>query len=81
MSLLSFIAIGVGLLAMAALAFGLPDRWFCALLALACMLGAADAAYSELTAWAVVFLASGVLLCGASAHAVLTDSRERRDQR
>lgn len=77
MSLLSLIAIGVTVLSVVGLAFGLPDRWFCALLALACMLGAADAAYSELTAWAIGGLAGGLLLCGASAHAALTASRER----
>ncbi|EST24508.1 hypothetical protein [Streptomyces roseochromogenus] len=80
MSTLSILAIAVGVLAVIGLGFGLPDRWFCALLALACLIGGADAAYRELTLWAFAFFASGAMFAGASVHAIYTARRERRRQ-
>ncbi|MGV4984553.1 hypothetical protein ACVB8X_14120 [Streptomyces sp. NRAIS4] len=80
MSTLSLIAICVAVAAVIGLCLGLPDRWFCALLALACLLGGADAVYRDLTVWALVFLMSGAMFAGASVHAVCTASRARRPQ-
>ncbi|MGW0993489.1 hypothetical protein [Streptomyces sp. NPDC002520] len=80
MSTLTVIAIAVALAAVVGLCLGLPDCWFCALLALACLLGGADAVYRGLTLWAFAFLLSGAMLAGASVHAVYTASRSRRRQ-
>lgn len=77
MSLLSCVAITIVLSAVAGLFLNMPDHWFCGLLALGSLLGSADAAYRELTLWAVLFLAAGVLLTGGAAHAVVADSRSR----
>jgi hypothetical protein len=77
MPLLSWAAIAAALAAMIGLFFKLPDRWFCGLLSLACMLGAADAVIRELTTWTIAFLTCGVLLAGAGAHAVYADARSR----
>ncbi|WP_262059721.1 hypothetical protein [Streptomyces sp. STR69] len=80
MSLLSWAAIAVALAAFIGAFFALPDRWFCGLLALACMLGGADSVYRELTMWAIAFLICGVLFSGAAAHAVYADARGRRQR-
>jgi len=80
MSPLSRIALVIALAAVVGLFFDLPDRWFCGLLSLACMLGAADAVYRELTVWAVAFLTTGVMLAGAAVHAVYADARGRRQR-
>lgn len=80
MSTLSLVAIGIALLAVVGLCFNLPDCWFCALLALASLIGGADAAHRELTLWAFAFLVSGAMFAGASVHAIYTASRERRRQ-
>ncbi|MFD1656953.1 hypothetical protein ACFSL4_01560 [Streptomyces caeni] len=78
MSTLSIIAIAVALLAVVGLCLGLADSWFCGLLALSCLLGAADAAYRELRLWALAFLTVGTLLAGAGLHAAYAAGRERR---
>ncbi|MFB7596928.1 hypothetical protein [Streptomyces sp. NPDC056160] len=78
MSLLSLMAIAVAGLTLAGLAFDLPDRWFCALLALAALLGSADAAVRGLRLWTVLLLIGGALFAGASVHAVYAVDRERR---
>ncbi|MFF0597854.1 hypothetical protein [Streptomyces antibioticus] len=57
--------------------FGLPDSWFCGLLALAAVLGSADTAYRDLTGWTVGLLALAVALSGAALHAALRPRRER----
>lgn len=75
MSLLSLIALAIGVATVIAMAFGLPDRWFFGLLALICMVSGAEAAYSELRAWALAFLAPGVLLAAAAVRAALKDAR------
>ncbi|MCX3059593.1 hypothetical protein [Streptomyces beihaiensis] len=80
MSTLILIAIGIALVAIIGLAFGLSDRWFAALLALACLLSGIDAVYRGLTGWAAGFLLSGAMFAGASVHAVYTASRARRQQ-
>jgi hypothetical protein len=80
MHILSLIAIAVALAAVIGLCAGLPDRWFCALLALACLLGGADAVRRDLTLWAFSFLVSGAMFAGASVHAVYTAGRARRRQ-
>lgn len=80
MSPLSWTAVAVALTAVLGLGLGLPDRWFCALLAFACLLGSADAAYRELGVWAVTFLFTGLMLTGAAAHAAYTAGRDRRQQ-
>ncbi|GAB2714702.1 hypothetical protein [Streptomyces bullii] len=74
MSPLSWAALTVGIVAVLALGINLPDPWFLALLSLACMLGAADAAYRELTVWAVVFLTSGLLLAVGALRTALRDT-------
>ncbi|MGW0581938.1 hypothetical protein ACWD25_39735 [Streptomyces sp. NPDC002920] len=71
MPLISAIAIGLTVAALVLVFFGLPDNWFCGLLALACMLGAGDCAYRELTGWTLTLLALGVLLAGAALHAAV----------
>lgn len=78
--LLISIAIGIAAAAIVGLCFNLADSWFCALLALACLLGGADTAYRELQPWAAVLLLTGALLAGAAVHAVVRDTRERRQQ-
>lgn len=78
MSTLALVALGVALAAVAGLGFGLPDRWFCALLSLACLLGGADAAYRETQPWPVILLLSGALFAGASAHDVIRGHRAGR---
>lgn len=78
MSTLALIAMAVALLAVLGLALNLPDHWFCGLLALATVLGAADAAYREQRAWALALLALAVLFSGAGLHAALRPGRERR---
>lgn len=77
MSTLTWIALAIGVLAILAFGFGLPDAWFCGISALACMLGAADAAYSEAASRAIGLLMLGVLLSGAALHAALRPGRER----
>ena len=78
MSLISTSAIAVALVALVSMAaFGLPDQWFCGLLALAATLGAAEAAYREVTGWASALLAMAVALSGAALHAALRPGRER----
>ncbi|MFE6362931.1 hypothetical protein ACFVP3_23395 [Streptomyces sp. NPDC057806] len=73
---LSLIALAIGLVTViAGLAFDMPDRWFFGLLALTCMVAGANAAYSELRAWAVTFLATGILLALAAVRAALRDAR------
>jgi hypothetical protein len=80
MSLLTWAALAVGILAMLGLAIGLADSWFFALLAMACLLGSADAAYRELRLWAIAFLALGAVFTTASGRAIYITSRERRRQ-
>lgn len=80
MTTLNLIAIGIALAAVAGLCAGLPDSWFCALLALSCLIGGADAAYRDLQPWPVVLLLAGALFTGAAVHAVIRDSHERRQQ-
>ena len=77
MSLLSWAAITAALAAMIGLFLHMPDRWFCGLLSLACMLGGADAVVRDLTTWTIAFFISGVLLAGAGAHAVYAEARSR----
>lgn len=79
MSLLSWAALTVGLIAVIAMAFGLADVWFFGLLALACMLGCLDAAYRELKPWAWAFLILGATLGALSLRAAYLDSRAGRD--
>ncbi|MFI1767480.1 hypothetical protein ACH41H_36275 [Streptomyces sp. NPDC020800] len=78
MSTLSLIAFGTALAAVIGLAFDLPDRWFCALLALASLLGGADAVLRGLPLWAFAFLITGAMFAGAAAHAVYTAGRRQR---
>ncbi|MGP4085450.1 hypothetical protein [Streptomyces sp. KR55] len=78
MSLLSWAAIAVGVIAVIAMGFGLPDSWFCALLALTCMLGGADAAYRELKVWAVAFLTGGLVFTAAAVWSALRSGRAGR---
>lgn len=59
---------------------GLPDAWFCGLIALACMLGGAETAYREQTSLAIALLAAGALFAGGSLHAVIAGARERRQR-
>ncbi|SMF85951.1 hypothetical protein [Streptomyces sp. Amel2xC10] len=61
----------------AAVFFGLADSWFCGLLALASVIGAADTAYRDLTGWTIGLLALAASLSGASLHAALRPGRER----
>ncbi|MFJ6730048.1 hypothetical protein ACIQPQ_34630 [Streptomyces sp. NPDC091281] len=77
MSILMMAAIAIATAALAGLAFGLPNSWFCGLLSLACMLGGADTAYRDLPRFAMAFLLCGAMLAGASIHAVFAASRER----
>ncbi|WP_432169109.1 hypothetical protein [Streptomyces sp. 1222.5] len=78
MSTLTMIAFGIALAAVVGLCLGLPDQWFCGLLALACLLGGVDAVLRDLRAWALAFLASGAMLSGAAVYAAITSGRERR---
>ncbi|WP_416976666.1 hypothetical protein [Streptomyces sp. T028] len=77
MSTLAWIATAVAMLAVLGLGFNLPDHWFCGLLALAAVLGAADAAYREQRGWALGLLALAVLFSGGGLHAALRPGRER----
>lgn len=81
MSLLAIAAFTVAIGAVIGLAFTLPDRWFCGLLSLACMLGSADATYHEVTPWAIALLTMGVAFAGAAVHGAVTTGRDRRQQR
>ncbi|MGW1796876.1 hypothetical protein ACWCQN_12905 [Streptomyces sp. NPDC001984] len=72
-------AITVALIAVGAMIFGLPDSWFCGLLALACLLIAADTAYREVRGWALVSLAAAAVLSGAGAYAAYANGRARRE--
>ncbi|WP_406168951.1 hypothetical protein [Streptomyces sp. NBC_00996] len=78
MPILIAVASGIVLAATVGLAFGLSDTWFCRLLSLACLVGAADMAYRELTLWAVALLIGGVALAGASLWATYRDRRTGR---
>ncbi|MFF8406959.1 hypothetical protein ACF06P_35700 [Streptomyces sp. NPDC015684] len=78
MSTLTIIAFGVALAAVVGLCLGLPDSWFCALLALACLLGGVDSVLRDLRAWALAFLASGAMLSGAAVYAAITTGRSGR---
>lgn len=80
MSTITLIAMAVALAAVLGLAFRLPDRWFFTLLALACLLGSADAIYHQLKLWSLLLLLAGALCAGAAAHAVVTASRQERPQ-
>lgn len=77
---LSLTAIAAAALAFVGLAFNLPDRWFSALLALACLLGSADAAWHGRTLWTLLLLVLGALFAGASVHAAYSTGREQRRQ-
>ncbi|MER5909545.1 hypothetical protein ABT124_03315 [Streptomyces sp. NPDC001982] len=72
-------AITVALIAVVAMIFGLPDSWFCGLLALACALIALDTAYREVRLWALVSLAAAAVLTGAGVHAAYANGRARRE--
>jgi hypothetical protein len=80
MSTLMMAAFAIGTAALIGLAVGLPDSWFCGLLALACVLGGADAAYREVSNYAFGLLVCAALFAGASLHAVIAAARERRRQ-
>ncbi|MGW3152720.1 hypothetical protein [Streptomyces sp. NPDC001089] len=73
-SVATFVAVFV---AVAGLCFGLPDRWICALLALATLAAGCQAAIRGSVLWATVFLVGGAALCGASGHAIVTSRRTR----
>jgi hypothetical protein len=76
MSPLFIAALAIALAALLALlCFHLPDRWFCALLALACLMSSADCAYRGQTGWMVTFLITGFVLIGAAAHDLLRGPR------
>ncbi|MFJ4735233.1 hypothetical protein ACIP6V_23665 [Streptomyces sp. NPDC088770] len=77
MSTPTLIAIGLALAAVIGLCFHMPDRWFFTLLALACLLGSADAAYRDRKLDTVLLLIGGAVCTGAAAHAAHTASRER----
>jgi hypothetical protein len=77
-STLSFIAVATALIAVLGLFAGMPDRWFCALLALASLLGSAESAYRGRALWTVLYLIAGAMFAGASVHAAYTAGRERR---
>ncbi|MFJ2719420.1 hypothetical protein [Streptomyces sp. NPDC087437] len=74
----TLIATGIGLAAVIGLCFHLPDHWFFTLLALACLLGSADASYRDLKLHAVLLLIAGAVCTGAAAHAAHTASRSPR---
>lgn len=80
MSPLNLTAMAAATLAIVGLAFDLPDRWFCALLSLACLLGSADAAWHGRTLFTLLLLLLGALFAGASVHAAYSTGRERRRQ-
>ncbi|MFF9310141.1 hypothetical protein ACF1BS_04440 [Streptomyces sp. NPDC014748] len=80
MSALSLAAMAIALLAVAGLAVHLADHWFCALLALASLLGAIDAAFSGRLLWVILLLILGAGLSGASLHAAYATGREQRSQ-
>jgi hypothetical protein len=71
-------AIAVVLVAMVAMVFGLPDSWFCGLLALACLLIALETAYREARVWAVTAVTAAAVLSGAAAYAAYANARGRR---
>ncbi|MCM1977167.1 hypothetical protein [Streptomyces sp. G1] len=75
MSTINWIAVAAGGIALVGLAFGLPDSWFFGLLSLTCMLSGAQAAYHERRAWAVAFLAAGMLLAVGAAVAAIRSGR------
>ncbi|WAZ20222.1 hypothetical protein STRCI_001323 [Streptomyces cinnabarinus] len=74
---LSLIALAIGFIAVVGTLFGLPDRWFFGLLSLTCMISGAQVAYYDLRAWAVAFLATGMLLAVAAAVAAIRAARRR----
>jgi len=80
MSTLSLAAIAITLIAVASLALNLSDHWFCALLALASLLGSMDAAVSGRRLWLILLLILAAGLSGASVHAAYATARERRWQ-
>ncbi|WP_329214922.1 hypothetical protein OG352_05535 [Streptomyces sp. NBC_01485] len=81
MSTLMIAAAAVGTLALIGGVLGLSDSWFCGLLALACVLGAADCAYREQNGYAFGLLICGAMLSGGALHAILAAGREQRRQR
>ncbi|SHI65979.1 hypothetical protein [Streptomyces sp. 3214.6] len=81
MSTLMMAAFAVGTPALIGLAFGLPDAWFCGLLALACVLGGADAAYREQTNYALGLLICAAMFSGGALHALIAAGRDQRRQR
>lgn len=76
MSPLFIAALAIALAALLGLlCFRLPDRWFCSLLALACMTASADCAYHANDSWLITFLVTGFVLIGAAAHDLLRGPR------
>ncbi|MCQ9178581.1 hypothetical protein KMT30_05960, partial [Streptomyces sp. IBSBF 2953] len=64
MSTLMMAAFAAASLALIGGLFGLPDAWFCGLLALACVVGGAATAYREQTSLALALLVSGAMFAG-----------------